>query len=99
MAKIRATVSLEEDISNEIDNQAAAWYSDRSNTITRIYLEWKELRAANESRPVRLLPGFIPNEAVETMKVRPAVAGAARSEWDESFHLGTGPGDELGEAA
>jgi len=95
-------ISIPDDLAVEIDGLAAGWYSNRSQVFVRIFLEWKELRAANESRPVRSLPGFIPNEAIEAMKTRPvavAVAGAGRAERDELFHLGTGPGDELGEAA
>ena len=92
-------VSIPDDLAAEIDAHAETWRSNRSQTFVRIFLEWKELRAI-ESRPVRRLPGFIPNEAIEAMRAKqPAVAGASRPERDESFHMGTGPGDDLGEAA
>lgn len=51
MAKIRSTVSFDENIVSEIDLIAEKWYSDRSNTIKRIFLEWKELRAATATTP------------------------------------------------
>lgn len=63
-------VSIPDELSAEIDAKAAEWYCNRSVAITRIYLEWKEMLAANELRPVRTLPGFIPNEAGEAKKAQ-----------------------------
>lgn len=49
MAKVRTTVSLDEEIINGIDEQAGEWYSDRSNTIKRVFLEWKQLRTEQKN--------------------------------------------------
>lgn len=45
MGKFRTGVSFPESIANEIDEYAAKWFIDRSAAITKIYLEWKQLRA------------------------------------------------------
>lgn len=45
MRKFRTGVSFPESIANEIDEYAAKWFIDRSAAITKIYLEWKQLRA------------------------------------------------------
>lgn len=46
MAKVRTTISFDEEIVSQIDTQAQEWYSDRSSTLQRIFLEWKEARSA-----------------------------------------------------
>jgi len=53
MAKIKTGVSFEEVILGEIDQIAAGtWFCDRSQAITRIYLEWKQLQTKQLSMPV-----------------------------------------------
>lgn len=44
MRKFRTGVSFPEPIANEIDEYAAKWFIDRSAAITKIYIEWKELK-------------------------------------------------------
>lgn len=46
MAKIQTGISLPEEIMGELDRVAAQWFSNRSDTIVRIFLEWKQLRQA-----------------------------------------------------
>lgn len=53
MAKIKTGVSFEEVLLNEIDQIATdIWFCDRSQAITRIYLEWKQLQTKQLSLPV-----------------------------------------------
>lgn len=43
---VRFGVSVPASIRDEIDGQAKRWKANRSRTIIRVWLEWKEARSA-----------------------------------------------------
>lgn len=45
-------VSIPDELAAEIDAKAAEWYSNRSQAITRIFLEWKQLRTRQGVLPL-----------------------------------------------
>lgn len=70
MGKFRTGVSFPESIANEIDEYAAKWFIDRSAAITKIYLEWKQLRAKQLPLAVET-----PNESTENPAAQMQAAG------------------------
>lgn len=70
MRKFRTGVSFPESIANEIDEYAARWFIDRSAAITKIYLEWKQLRAKQLPLAVET-----PNESTENPAAQMQAAG------------------------
>lgn len=70
MRKFRTGVSFPESIANEIDEYAAKWFIDRSAAITKIYLEWKQLRAKQLPLAVET-----PNESTENPAAQMQAAG------------------------
>lgn len=45
MKRIKVTATLPEDLVEVIDQSAEQWYSNRTKALTRIVLEWTQLRA------------------------------------------------------
>lgn len=45
-------VSIPDELAAEIDATATEWYSNRSQAITRIFLEWKQLRTRQGALPL-----------------------------------------------
>lgn len=70
MRKFRTGVSFPESIANEIDEYAAKWFIDRSAAITKIYLEWKQLRAKQLPLAVET-----PDESTENPAAQMQAAG------------------------